>query len=310
MLVGRRTAHNRASFEPRKGQMINGKYSLYRKCMHAWLQMKLVVASLVILILCKRQAETPCARGIQERAEKRNEDPSAPHRATCSFPQLLRCRFWALWPLLWRRCWTPGQQGWQTVLLLSLHHVEQSCEPSSPCTVLCPPGMFLSAVALGSAWMKFSDKRNFCQKCWSCSFSLRELETSCLDLQPHCPVSLLAAFFRSPPELASHQLVLPAHWHTWKQIYFFFFLSLKGKLSLILLSWLWNLDPKTWCHDAEDTISPCSTSKRSPGAFRLLGILAGPTPTHHPPTISSPCSKACEQQGSLEKNAHWIFLQV
>lgn len=289
MLVGRRTAHNRASFEPRKGQMINGKYSFYRKCMHAWLQVKLVVASLVILILCKRQAETPCAQGIQERAEKKKWGSFCPslcnlQLSTPAETQILSSVTSFLEEVL--NSWAAGladcppalsaPRGAELRAVLAVHCSVPSCSS---------PEMFLSAVALGSAWMKFSDKRNFCQKCWFCCFSLRGLETSCLDLKPHCSVSLLVAFFGSPPELASHQLVHPAHWHPWKQIYLFiYFVSERWTFTCIteltLKSRSWDL--MSWCRGHDCT---AQHQQEKPRSFQTAGNLGRPhtdtLPTHN-----------------------------
>lgn len=72
MLFGRRITQNKASFDLWKGQMIRGKYTLYRKRTYAWLQIKLAAAWWAILILSDVQVETLCALGIHEHAVKIN----------------------------------------------------------------------------------------------------------------------------------------------------------------------------------------------------------------------------------------------
>lgn len=88
MLAGRRIAHNKASFDPWKGQVINGKYTLYRKSMQTRLWMKPALGCLVILILCNRCTETRGALGCQEHAV----EGSFLHSSTCNL--LLSKRRW------------------------------------------------------------------------------------------------------------------------------------------------------------------------------------------------------------------------
>lgn len=66
--AGRRIAHNKASFDPWKGQVRNGKYTLYRKCVQTRLWMKPALGCLVIAMLCNRRTGTRGALGCQEHA--------------------------------------------------------------------------------------------------------------------------------------------------------------------------------------------------------------------------------------------------
>lgn len=88
--AGRRIAHNKASFDPWKGQVRNGKYTLYRKCVQTRLWMKPALGCLVIAMLCNRRTGT---RGsFLKKHRMPSADPILVHTAFIGlFPSAEEC---------------------------------------------------------------------------------------------------------------------------------------------------------------------------------------------------------------------------